>query len=304
MKQFLILTTRYIKRFEGPRKNFQELSIFTFQALYAFCQLTNRTVSERLTQFLSNQYVSTTVTPENLFQSQIQTSVRQFNSSIINDFVRSLDLIKNTTQINGLHSALMTNYDFYMASGTTQLYMNSCIHSECDCHISPTCVEPLSIINKYGHVPFYIPGLYYGCYIIEALLQSTLECFYNKTCIATIRYIYYNNLNVSMIALDSSSKTRYSVKSTIKELLDQLMIEEWNPSWSYENYYNECQPIECTYIHETKNGIVYIITALFGLVGGLITVLKIVVPRLVKFIRWIIRKWRKKITPQMSTVGT
>ncbi|CAF1656743.1 unnamed protein product [Adineta ricciae] len=265
--------------------DFRSSGKFAFQALNSSCELVNRTIVDNLSQFLSNQYVSTTVTPENLFQSQIQTSVRQFNSSIINNFVRLLDLIKNTTQINGLHSALMTNYDLEIPSNSIRGYYTSRNYTKCRCHTSPTCMEPFSIYNSAKEVLFRIPGLYRGCYIIEALLQSSLECFYDQICINNLRLYLNISSTMNMTALDSSSKTRYSVKSTIKELLDQLMIEEWNPSWSYENYYNECQPIECTYIHETKNGIVYIITALFGLVGGLITVLKIVVPLLVKFLR-------------------
>jgi hypothetical protein len=53
----------------------------------------------------------------------------------------------------------------------------------------------------------------------------------------------------------------------------------------YESYYNECQPTQCTYRIETRNDLIYIVTTLFGIVGGLITVLKLVVPRLVKLVR-------------------
>jgi hypothetical protein len=89
----------------------------------------------------------------------------------------------------------------------------------------------------------------------------------------------------NITSLDSSLPSEYFVNSTIQELLDELMIEEWNLSITYNNYYNACQPIVCTYIYETKNSIVYIITVLLGLVGGLITALEFVVPILVKFIR-------------------
>ncbi|CAF0989475.1 unnamed protein product [Adineta ricciae] len=277
---------------------------FLFQALSVFCQLANRTISDGLFQFRLNQYISTTVTPENLFQSQIQTFIRQFNSSITKNFIRSLDLVQSITHTNVLYSARQTNYRLSLLDNATHVGSVPVMYSECDCYSSAKCTEQVSVSTPDAHVLSNVSGLYRGCYTIEALLQSTLECFYDQICINNLRSYLNISSTVNMTALDSSSKTRYSVKSTIKELLDQLMIEEWNPSWSYESYYNECQPIECTYIHETKNGIVYIITALFGLVGGLITVLKIVVPRLVKFIRWIIRKWRKKITPQMSTVGT
>jgi hypothetical protein len=109
---------------------------------------------------------------------------------------------------------------------------------------------------------------------------------------------------MNITSLDPSLSSEYSVNSTIQELLDELMIEEWNLSITYNNYYNACQPIVCTYTSETKNGIVYIITVLLGLVGGLIIVLEFVVPRLMKFIRWIIRKCRRRIGPEISTIQT
>jgi len=73
--------------------------------------------------------------------------------------------------------------------------------------------------------------------------------------------------------------------STIEEVVNQLMVEEWTPSRMYDNYYNACQPSQCTYTHQTKNSVIYIVTTLVGLIGGLITMLKLIVPRLVMFVR-------------------
>jgi len=63
------------------------------------------------------------------------------------------------------------------------------------------------------------------------------------------------------------------------------MIDTWDSSIMYNRYYNECQPVQCTYSYKTRNDLILIITALVGLFGGLTTSLKIVVPRLVKMIR-------------------
>jgi hypothetical protein len=90
---------------------------------------------------------------------------------------------------------------------------------------------------------------------------------------------------MTIIPLNASLPSLYSVNSTIEELVDNLMIEEWNVSTMYETYYNECQPIQCSYTIERRNNIVYIVTTLFGIAGGLITVLRLIIPRLVKFAR-------------------
>ncbi len=52
----------------------------------------------------------------------------------------------------------------------------------------------------------------------------------------------------------------------------------------YERYYNQCQPAQCTYIYDTRNDVIYIVTTLFGIAGGLTTVLKLILPRLIRLI--------------------
>ncbi|CAF4308701.1 unnamed protein product [Adineta steineri] len=175
----------------------------------------------------------------------------------------------------------------------------SMAYSGCSCHLSSTCVNQLSIYkNDSGNVTsFDVPGFYIGCYVIETLLQSTLQCFYDQTCIDELLLYLTTASPINVTALDPSLSSQYSEDSTIEYLLNSLMIEEWNPIQIYDRYYNECQPIECTYTIKTRNSVIYIITTMFGIIGGLITVLKLVVPRLVKFIR----KKRSRLSP--SNIG-
>jgi hypothetical protein len=90
------------------------------------------------------------------------------------------------------------------------------------------------------------------------------------------------------------------MNSTIKNLVDNLMIEQWNASQIYENYYNECLPIQCTYTLETNNDMIYIVTTLFGVAGGLTTVLRLILPRLIKLIR---KKKEQQQQQQQVTTG-
>ncbi|CAF3657481.1 unnamed protein product [Adineta steineri] len=86
------------------------------------------------------------------------------------------------------------------------------------------------------------------------------------------------------------------MNSTIEELVDELMVEEWNSSTIYDGYYNECQPSKCSYSYQTRNDLIYIITTVIGLVGGLITVLKLIVPRVVQLIVCCIQRCTVKRT--------
>jgi hypothetical protein len=266
--------------------DFRAAGKFTFQLLSALCDLVNTTVSDSLTRFYSSQYVSAFVTPSELFQSQSQSFILQFISTTTNEFLLSADMVRGIIQSNGLISAQFSNYYLYIPNGYMDVYSTTAIYGDCACDFSATCVEQYPIYDNTGYIVlFTVPGLYFGCYIMESLLQSTLECFYNQTCIHELRSYLPSNSLITLTALNSSLPSQYFINSTIEELLDHLMVEQWNSSQLYDNYYNECQPAQCTYTHQEKNDIIYIVTTLIGLLGGLITVLKLVVPRLIKFIR-------------------
>ena len=122
---------------------------------------------------------------------------------------------------------------------------------------------------------------------MEALLQSTLECWYNQTCLdllqSNIRSSSSSQWNLT--ALDSPKSTHYFSNSTVQDLLDELMIEIWNASIVYEKYYMQCQPQECTYVYKQKYGLFRTITVFIGLLGGLTVVLAGIIPLTVKLVR-------------------
>jgi len=101
-------------------------------------------------------------------------------------------------------------------------------------------------------------------------------------------------------ALDSLLASQYSLNSTIQQLLDHLLIEQWDTSIMYNNYYDACQPMQCTYSVETRNDAIYIAAMLIGVVGGLIAILNLIIPRLVKFIVHAVRKRETKVNLEMS----
>jgi hypothetical protein len=265
--------------------DFRAMATFTFQALNTFCDLINQTISNSLIQFYSNQYISASVTPSQVFQSQVKSLITQFISSMTNDFMLSLLTIRDTTQSNGLLSGQLSNYDLLALTGDVYGSSYPRTYGNCSCATSATCVQQSAFYATGGTMLFSVPGIYVGCYVIESLLQSDLGCFYNQTCINEIQSQLSSYFLRNATSLDNSLLIRFFENSTIEELVQDLMVEQWNSSQMYESYFNQCQPTQCTYTHEIKNSVIYIVTTLFGLIGGLITVLKLVVPRIVKFTR-------------------
>ncbi|CAF0731637.1 unnamed protein product [Adineta steineri] len=261
------------------------MGTFVFQALSTFCALVDQTISNSLTQFYSNQYVSASVTPSNVFQLQTDAFISQFKSATAYGFLLSLAMIRKTTQSNALLSGQFTNYRFH-DDDDGHLYTKSTQYGDCVCSSLATCVDQYAVVNYPNFTDIFpIPGLYTGCYIIESLLQSSLQCFYDQACIDNILLYLGSSTFINVTALNISLSIQYLENSTISDILDKLMVEEWSNSSTYENYYSECQPAGCSYSVMSKNSVIYIVTTLIGLVGGLITVLKLTVPMLVKDVR-------------------
>ena len=270
-----------------------------FQALRSFCNLSDQRINYSLARFYSDQYISASIIPQKSFEAEINSLINRLQSTLKSTFSLSLAIIRNTTQANALFSAIQTNCKL---SVSNHRFINIIErqYSNCSCAFSPTCIKDFSISNCYGS-EFIVPGFYTGCFVVESLFQSNFECFYDQECVDKFKSCFPSLSSMNVTALDASL-TSYPKNSTIKYLIDNLMIEQWNNVTVFEDYYNECQPMQCTYTFETHHDIVYIFTTLFGIVGGLATILELVVPRSLKIIAYCIRKRRTRIVPEMSAV--
>ncbi|CAF2973125.1 unnamed protein product [Rotaria sp. Silwood2] len=144
-----------------------------------------------------------------------------------------------------------------------------------------------------------VPGFRVGCNPIESLLQSTLECLYNVTCIDKIKP---NDSTSDMIfrALDS---TRSSPNMSVQSLVDALLVDRWETNVVYEYYYRQCAPLYCTYSLNMRFDKVYVFTTIISLSGGLTIVLKLVIPIAVKFGRYIAMYCRRLVRPTVTVTA-
>ncbi|CAF1034009.1 unnamed protein product [Rotaria sordida] len=132
---------------------------------------------------------------------------------------------------------------------------------------------------------------------MQSLLLSSLECFFERACFDPIQEKinvianYYFIINGSVL---STNSTRFSPKTTVGEIIDELMIERWYENVRYEEYYQQCAPKQCSYLLTFRNNALYIVTTVIGLFGGLLVALKICVPIIV---RWIRNRMRPQATP-------
>ncbi|CAF3574242.1 unnamed protein product [Rotaria sp. Silwood1] len=216
-----------------------------------------------------------------------------FITSTTQTFSQSLELIRDSTYVNGLSSGHLTNFfplilpstnseniTQYVYATASIIYVHDIYH--CSCGETPLCTVPIYADENDS---FVVPGMRTGCFIIEALLQSNLICFYNQSCIETLKHIINPSIELNTTALDKSLPSLFAVDATLGSIVAKLMVEEWINTTSHKAYYDRCQPITCTYSYVDKNRWFVVITTVIGLIGGLQIILRMILPLLIEWIR-------------------
>jgi hypothetical protein len=182
-------------------------------------------------------------------------------------FKRTLDTIRGLNQGNALMSAYETNWKFTVLNVDlyAPVYTNpQSYNNSCNCGTSTKCVQPAIVTEEF---PSGLPGLLIGCYPLESMLQSSLECLYN------------------------------GLNETVQHMVDRLFVDDWFINKSYDNYFQECGPSHCVYSYIQNFDIVFIITTIVGLYGGLTTLLKLIIPIIIHIILWFLRRRSISVIP-------
>ena len=83
----------------------------------------------------------------------------------------------------------------------------------------------------------------------------------------------------------NSTLTRFDRNSSMSTIIKNLLIEEWNPTYSYDDFYQLCSPSHCIYqerIH--TNDAIGIVVILISMIGGLMISIRFIAPFSVIFI--------------------
>ena len=152
----------------------------------------------------------------------------------------------------------------------------------------------------YYNVTYIVPGFIEGCFAIDSLLLSSLECFFSHSdCLPVlidyIQEMYFRNaddpswFDVRPLVYDANF-SRFPPKTSISMIVKNMMIEQWNSSYSYNLYYESCAPSYCTYSHSIRTKTLGgVLVTLLSLSGGLISALYLTTPLVVKFLFYLFR---------------
>ena len=114
-----------------------------------------------------------------------------------------------------------------------------------------------------------------GCFSLDSMRHSTLECLYNQTCIDLIAFqphlSHPKALNISL--------SRFPVNSTIGSIFDEsLFVESWQNHSSFENYFAACAPQSLSYSDQGRVHLETIIHLTLSAFSGLVIILKLLTP--------------------------
>lgn len=227
-----------------------------------FCELSTEALLNSINNFYLDEIVSINLLTETQFIAQTISSIENLQHTTINTFKENVNLIIDIILGSQLMSIYGTNWYFIPdPNGSNIFYTKSKSYGECSCGTSRSmyCIDSLII-----HDDIIVDGMFIGCLPITSLRLSTLECFYNQTCLNRTQ-VAFNLQNMSISSLNPLQQSQYSVNTTLNKIIDNLMLENWTYEISYAEYFNQCNIKECTYSIMERNNPLVIFTALLSL---------------------------------------
>ncbi|CAF4869060.1 unnamed protein product [Rotaria sp. Silwood1] len=269
--------------------DYQNSGVFHFQLLSLLCQHAQETVNISIKTFLQTQFLSSQVISQNRFEAKINSSINDWKSQTIDQFLETIKIFQAVSHGNRLVSELFHYYIPYIDSNDTKINLELVEYFNCSCTLSSSCLIPIGL---YGSDIYYletpvlfikIPNFFLGCSQIEGLMKSTLECFYNLSCM--IEFDKYFNIPLgSSFNFSNLNENLSSSNEIVGSIINRLMIDSWTSNISFSSYYNKCSPVSCTYEYISRNDLFFIITTILGIFGGLSLGLNLLILIILRFI--------------------
>lgn len=299
--------------------DFRHSSPVIFQALTTFCRLSKAQIEKDLQNFYRSEFVTTEVLPHKLLTQKGQSLIDLFISVSENEFTNALQITRDMTFTNLLMSGAGVsikielhhlNETYQQIRSSSFVLHNPFSSSDCTCDASDSCVEQAAIYEHSDNqtMSYDIPGFFVGCQIVDTTLKSNFHILYNQSWIDEYRArIGFDDVNpdpFSTIALNVSIRSQFNMTTPIQMIIEKMMVEDWHSFTNFSAYYDQCHPVKCEYSYVVKYDIIYIITTIIGLMGGLLTIFQFLIPLLVKLIRKYCFKQRRQITVEVIATST
>jgi hypothetical protein len=298
-------------------RDFRTTGASYFQLLATFCSLAKSNIEDAQRIFTNTQFINAHVLASPLFNQQIQAMIESYISNTQDNFKRTFEWIDIAFITNFLLTGANTNFVVTVTENDTlivkdliferidQLNHNSYANDGvCACPTeSLSCfVTNLLYINGSSTLEFeqIFSELSIGCIPLVGFLHSKYAWWYNETYLKNIQATYAIVINsqssLHIKSLNTSIPTRFK-NSSLEYLLREMFIETWiRNDTHFDQFYNECAPISCSYTIIQRRDIIVVLFLLISICGGLKEVLRILVPAFFKLIFFFMDWWKNRDT--------
>ena len=239
----------------------------------------SRTVLDRESAVLAQQLQTTVIADANLINEYVAFSISQ---NYLSSSLRTTHYYRSRI-VSGASQSMRYLWNENLSGGTVNDY--------CFCYQAYSCSAIVRLYNMT--VPYntrwilhpdmlalYVPGMKAGCIPHDSMLNSTLECFYNATCIETL--IQFMGGTTFPDSLDDTVQSRFKPNMTVRSMFAELFIEDWHYTSNFTGYFDSCAPVSCSYSYTERFDAAYMFITFFGFIGGMTVLLGFVAPVLVK----------------------
>ncbi|CAF1014585.1 unnamed protein product [Adineta steineri] len=273
-----------------------------FQLLKLLCETVKQMIDDSLFIFDSKYFTTTQVLSIEKFEAQINQLIKQLKSTTMTDMKHTSDYLGLIIFQNGIYSALQTKYRIqYTPNSNTYSQPSNeynTLITTCSCETNAACVSQAELYYFQGYFLgnsstadriklmyflgriFSIPGMMVGCSPYSSLLQSSLQCFYDQSCIQQMQTFIHG-----FSLLSPLSSSHFQPDATIENLLNELFIDSWNEKRNFSAYFDICSPLSCTYTYDRRFNLLHIIVTIISLFGGVQMTVFFIAPFIVKIIR-------------------
>ncbi|CAF1598111.1 unnamed protein product [Adineta ricciae] len=198
---------------------------------------------------LASSYFQTLTIFCELANEIINNGTEQFlSTTFVNGYVLFNDsfYVQMTSLINSFIDKI--EYEFVYRMSLTQLLLHNNSNKRCYCVLDFNCTLKDKVIQggilipvswQIGEISIYL--------VFQQKLHPTLS-------------------------------NRYSPTTLTETIFNNLMIEDWIVTYSYDNYYSQCHPSSCSFTYEKKTDFAYLLTVIVSLIGGINLILRLISP--------------------------
>ena len=275
--------------------------------LTGLCKLSLEIVNDSIDQLLLSLFLTNQLYKESQLDEHISSRIMENYARLPSEFNRLLFLIRSVNHGNSIVSTFGTNFEYLtQLDQLVLLYAQTSpitYDGECSCGIYPHCTTTAEFFGNQSNSNISVKGLKIGCTPTESLRTSNLECFYDSTCLNILLNHINTTSTLNSLTILNNTQSRFAKNATVAELVNQLFIERWITSKDYYTYFNKCSPLSCYYSYTQKFNLLYTVTILLGLQGGLGVVLKWLCPKLVRLLVHILKSLKKSSTVKPEQIN-